>query len=88
MNRQRVGTADSENIERAATPGPSSSKWTLRSFFVGPQGIRSGWSMLIFIVIVVVEVLTTRVPVNHPLNYMKHNPSVEAWSPAELGRAN
>jgi len=82
FDRQREGTADSRNIERAAMPGASPSKWTLRSSFVGSQGIRSGWSVLIFIVIVVVEVLATRVPVNHLLHYMKHNPSVEAWSPA------
>lgn len=54
----------------------------LRSSFVGPQGIRSGWSMLIFIVIVVVEVLATRVPVNRPLHSMKHNSTLEAWNPA------
>ncbi len=80
FDRQREGIADAENIERAAAPGASSSKWTLRSFFVGSQGIRSGWSMMIFIMIVVVEVLATRVPVNHLLHYMKHNPSLEAWS--------
>jgi hypothetical protein len=47
------------------------------SFFVGLQAIRSGWSMLIFTMIVVVEVLVTRVPVNHLLHSMKHNPSLE-----------
>jgi membrane protease YdiL (CAAX protease family) len=81
FDRQGGGTADSENIERAPAPGASSSRWTLRSSFIGPQGIRSGWSMLIFIVILLVEVLATRVPVNHVLHSMKHNPSLEAWSP-------
>lgn len=38
--------------------------------------------MLIFIVIVVVEVLATRVPVNRPLHSMKHNSTLEAWNPA------
>jgi uncharacterized protein len=81
FDRQGEGTAVSENIERAPAPGASSSKWTLRSSFIGPQGIRSGWSMLIFIVILVVEVLATRVPVHHLLHSMKHDPSLEAWSP-------
>jgi len=82
FDRQREGSAESGNIELAPVPGTSSSEWTWRSSFVGPQGIRSGWSMLIFIVILVVEVLATRVPVNHLLHSMKHNPSLEAWSPA------
>jgi hypothetical protein len=69
-------------MELAPAPGASSSESTWRSSFVGPQGMRSGWSMLIFIVILVVEVLATRVPVNHLLHSMKHNPSLEAWSPA------
>src|ERR1700756_2855682 len=79
--RQGGGTADSQNIERAPAPGASSSEWNLRSSFIGPQGIRSGWSMLIFIVILVVEVLATRVPVNRLLHSMKHNATLEAWSP-------
>jgi membrane protease YdiL (CAAX protease family) len=82
FDRQVDGTADSENIEREPVLGSSSSKWTLRSSFVGPQGIRSGWSMLIFTVILVVEVLVTRVPVNLLLHSMKLNLSLEAWSPA------
>ena len=82
FDRQGEATADSGNIERAPALGASSSKWTLRSSFIGPQGIRSGWSMLIFVVILVVEVLATRVPVNHLLHSMKHKPSLEAWSPA------
>ena len=82
LDRQEESSADSQNIERAPAPGASSSEWTLRSSFVGPQGIRSGWSMLIFIVILVVEVLATRVPVNRLLHSMKHNPTLEAWSPA------
>jgi uncharacterized protein len=81
FDRQGEGTEDSANIERAPAPGASSSKWTLRSSFIGPQGIRSGWGMLIFIVILLVEVLATRVPVNHVLHSMKHDPSLEAWSP-------
>jgi membrane protease YdiL (CAAX protease family) len=81
FDRQGDGTLDSEDIARESPPGSSSSKWTLRSSFVGPQGIRSGWSMLIFAMILVVEVLITRVPVNHLLHSMKHNPSLEAWSP-------
>jgi hypothetical protein len=75
-------TIDAENFAREPAPGWSSSQWTLRSSFVAPQGIRSGWSMLIFIVIVVLEVLGTRVPVNHLPHSMKHNPTLEAWSPA------
>ena len=82
LDRQEEGSADSQNIEQAPAPGASSSEWTLRSSFVGPQGIRSGWSMLIFIVILVVEVFATRVPVNSLLHSMKHNPTLEAWSPA------
>ena len=82
FDRRREGSAESGNIELAPAPGASSSEWTWRSSFVGPQGIRSGWSMLIFIVILVVEVLATLVPVNHLLHLMKHNPSLEAWSPA------
>jgi membrane protease YdiL (CAAX protease family) len=82
FDRQEEGTADSQNIERAPAPRAFSSEWTLRSSFIGPQGIRSGWSMLIFIVILVVEVLATRVPVNRLLHSMKHNPTLEAWSPA------
>jgi hypothetical protein len=70
---QGEGPADSENVERAPPPGASSSKWTLRLSFIGPQGIRSGWSMLIFIVILVVEVLATRIPVNHLLHSVKHS---------------
>jgi membrane protease YdiL (CAAX protease family) len=81
FDRQGEGSADSENIEREPAPGSASSKWTLRSSFVGPQGIRSGWSMLIFTMILVVEVLATRVPVNLLLHSMKPNPSLEAWSP-------
>ncbi len=81
FDRQGDGTLDSEDIEREPASGSSSIKWTLRSSFVGPQGIRSGWSMLIFIMTLVVEVLVTRVPVNHLLHSMKHNPSLEAWSP-------
>ncbi|MGB7599665.1 MAG: CPBP family intramembrane glutamic endopeptidase [Candidatus Sulfotelmatobacter sp.] len=82
MRSHEEGSADSQNVERTLAPRVSSSKWTLRSSFIGPQGIRSGWSMLIFIVILMVEVLVTRVPVNHLLHSMKLNPSLEPWSPA------
>ncbi len=78
FDRHGDGTAGSKNIERAQPPGTSPSKWALRSSFIGPQGICPGWSMLIFIVILVVEVLVTRVPVNHLLHSMKHNPSLAA----------
>ena len=81
FDRQGEGAADSENIEREPAPGASSRKWTVRSSFIGPQGIRSGWSMLIFIAILMVGVLATRAPVNHLLYSMKHNPSLEDWSP-------
>jgi hypothetical protein len=81
FDEQGEGTADSENTERAPAPGASSSKWTLLSSFIGPQGIRSGWSMLIFTMIVAVEVLVTRIPVNLLLHSMKLNPSLEPWSP-------
>jgi hypothetical protein len=82
FDRRREGSAESGNIDLAPAPGASSSEWTLRCSFVGPQGIRPGWSMLIFIVIPVVEVLATRVPVNHLLHSMKPTPSLEAWSRA------
>jgi membrane protease YdiL (CAAX protease family) len=81
FDTQREAIADSENIDRESAPRSSSSKWTLRSSFIGPQGIRSGWSMLIFTMILVVEILATRIPVNSLLHFMKHNPSLEAWSP-------
>ena len=55
-------------------------KWNLRSGFVGTQGIRSGWSTLIFLAIIIAEVLLTRVPVNYLLHYMKHKQGLETWS--------
>ena len=79
------GTLDSKDIEREPAPGSSSSKWTLRSSFVGPRGIRSGWSMLIFTMILAVEILVTRVPVNHLLYSLKHNPRLESWTPVVTG---
>jgi membrane protease YdiL (CAAX protease family) len=82
FDSQGEGTADSENIEKKPALGESSSQWTLRSFLVGPQRIRSGWSMLIFIAILMVEVLAPRIPVNRLLYLMKHTPTLEAWSPA------
>jgi len=59
----------------------STREGTLRTLFIGPQGIRSGWSMLIFLAIVVAEVLVTRVPVNFLLHYMKNVQSLQAWTP-------
>ena len=53
---------------------------SLRSIFVGAQGIRSGWSMLIFLAIVVAEILVTRVPVNHLLRSMHDKQGLEVWS--------
>ncbi len=58
FDRQGEGAADSENIEREPAPWGVSRKWTVRSSFFGPQGIRFGWSMLIFIVILMVGVLS------------------------------
>ncbi len=55
-------------------------KWTLRTSFIGPQGIRSGWSMLIFLAIVIAELLVTRVPVNHLLRYMNYKQSLQSWT--------
>ena len=81
FDSQGDGTLDSEDVERRPAPGSASRKWTLRSSFVGSQGIRSGWSMLIFTMILVVEVLVTRVPVNLLLHSIKLNPNLEAWSP-------
>jgi len=81
LDRQEEGTVDSQNIERAPAPRVSSSKWTLHSSFIGPQGMRSGWSMLIFIGILMAEVLLTRMPVNLLLHFMKLNPSLESWRP-------
>jgi membrane protease YdiL (CAAX protease family) len=79
LHQQGEATADSENMK--PVPGASPGQRTWRSYFIGPQGIRSGWSMLIFIVILIVEILATRVPVNHLLHALKLNPSLEAWSP-------
>src|SRR5579863_886694 len=79
LHQQGEATADLENMKPG--PGASPGQWTWRSYFIGPQGIRSGWSMLIFIVILIVEILATRVPVNHLLHALKLNPSLEAWSP-------
>jgi hypothetical protein len=80
FDRRGARTADSENIERAPASATSSSKWILRSSFIGPQGIRSGWSTLIFLAIVMALVLLTRVPMNKLLHYMKHKQGMEAWS--------
>ena len=54
--------------------------WNLRTGFVGGQGIRAGWSILIFLAIIIAEVLLTRVPVNYLLHYMKHQQGLETWS--------
>jgi len=67
---------------REMEPGRASltGKGTLRTSFIGPQGIRSGWSMLIFLAIVIAQVLVTRVPANFLLHYMKHNLSLQVWT--------
>ena len=67
------------NLETSAEESPKR-KSVLRTAFVGSQGIRSGWSMLIFLAIVMAQVLLTRVPVNHLLHYMKDKAGLEAWS--------
>ena len=71
FERQGEGIADSENIERESALGSSSSKWTVRSSFIGPQGIRSGWSILIFIVILMIGVLDAS-RVRSRLPYWRH----------------
>jgi len=71
---------NSSNIERESQLGSPKGGWTLRTVFVRSQGIRSGWSMLIFLAIVMAQVLITRVPVNHLLHYMKYKQGLEAWS--------
>ena len=52
----------------------------LRALFIGPQGIRSGWSMLIFLAILMAQILVTRVPVNHLLHYMHDKQDLQVWS--------
>jgi uncharacterized protein len=65
-----------------AEPGDGSRKreWTLRASFIGTNGLRSGWSVLIFVAILTAQVLLTRIPVNHLLHYMKHRQGLETWS--------
>jgi membrane protease YdiL (CAAX protease family) len=41
--------------------------------------------MLIFTMILAVEILVTRVPVNHLLYSLKHNPRLESWTPVVTG---
>ena len=67
-------------MEKEAEGDSATKKWTVRSSFIGPHGIRSGWSMMIFLAILIVQVLVTRVPVNHLLHYMKHKQGLETWS--------
>jgi membrane protease YdiL (CAAX protease family) len=62
-------------------PGSGTREWPLRAWFIGAQGIRSGWSMLIFLAIVIGQVLVTRVPVNHLLHYMQSKASLQSWVP-------
>ncbi len=66
--------------EKEAERDSATKKWTVRSSFIGSHGIRSGWSMMIFLAILIVQILVTRVPVNHLLHYMKHKQGLEAWS--------
>lgn len=67
----------SKPAREAPTP-----KGTLRAWFVGPQGIRAGWSMLIFLALVIALFLATRVPVNYLLHYMRLKQSPPGWSAA------
>jgi membrane protease YdiL (CAAX protease family) len=62
-------------------PETSPRKRTVRTAFIGTQGIRSGWSMLIFLGVVMAQILLTRVPVNHLLHYMNHTQSLQWWVP-------
>lgn len=59
---------------------PGAQKWTLRTIFVGAQGIRSGWSMLIFLAIAIAEIFLTRVPVNRLLHSMHDKQGLQVWS--------
>jgi membrane protease YdiL (CAAX protease family) len=70
----------STNVEIESDRGSPKRNWNLRTGFVGTQGIRSGWSTLIFLAIIIAQVLLTRVPVNYLLHYMKHKPGLETWS--------
>ncbi len=67
-------------MEKEAGRASATKKWTVRSSFIGPHGIRSGWSMMIFLAILIFQVVLTRVPVNHLLRYMKHKQGLETWS--------
>jgi CAAX protease family protein len=69
----------STNMGIESGPESPKRKLTLRTGFVGAQGIRSGWSMLIFLAIILAQVLLTRVPVNHLLHYMNHKQGLETW---------
>jgi uncharacterized protein len=62
-------------------PETPTRKQSVRTAFIGPQGIRSGWSMLIFLGIVMALVLLSRVPVNRLLHYMNHAPGLQSWVP-------
>jgi uncharacterized protein len=66
--------------EKEAERDSATKKWTVRSSFIGPHGMRSGWSMMMFLAIFIFQVLVTRVPVNHLLHYMKHKQGLETWS--------
>jgi uncharacterized protein len=70
----------STNMEIESEQESPKRKWSLRLGFVGAQGIRSGWSMLIFLAIIIAQLLLTRVPVNHLLHYMKQKQGLETWS--------
>ncbi len=60
--------------------GSPTRKWTRRTVFIGMQGIRSGWSMLIFLAILIVQILVTRGPVNHLLHYMHQKQGLQVWT--------
>jgi hypothetical protein len=51
-----------------------------RAWFIGAQGIRAGWSMLIFVAIVAAQILLTRVPVNRLLHSMNERQSLQSWA--------
>jgi len=70
----------STNMEIESEQESPKRKWSLRTGFVGAQEIRSGWSMLIFLAIIIAQFLLTRVPVNHLLHYMKHKQGLKTWS--------
>jgi membrane protease YdiL (CAAX protease family) len=59
----------------------SAAQSPLRAVFVGAEGIRSGWSVLLFVAIMVVQAMVTRIPVDRLLHHLNHTPGLEMWSP-------